>query len=484
MTKLLIDPVYTGRPSTCSTSYLAWEIIRDLAAWRADAFFYLLCPQDKLADETQRAFLEQFPERVKLVPIEAITMDRMQELQRFTSDLTGVLHPGNLVAWDADIIITSRIPQMVNFRTNLGRPNAFGRGTYQAIYGLEEMPIYSFRDTVPWGNTGEMDLHSLAAYQMADGVIINNLWTKTKVTQVARQWLSPSRVRELDGKMYEAVPVTLERLKLKTKLWQPGETFNVAFVGRVTGTRNFQEVAELFRKQFSFGLGKEHVKFIVSTQSQSFGSINVGEIDFVDVEHNGREAFHQMLKERAHVVVNLSTVEDFSLSTYEPLAYGVPVIVPDREWTGFLGKDYPFRAADFTEAYALVREIIHDYATMYDKFRAWEQTTWAELVAGPRNVKTADILKGLIEQHEAKLMSMLDTREVGARYREIVAKVVAEGRDKVDMRKLIEDEGLLPMDHKGLVPLNKRPSYYLLKVLMNRAGYRDTVETGVVEKAG
>jgi hypothetical protein len=35
--KILIDPVYTGRPSTCSTSYLAWEIIDRLCARHDDA---------------------------------------------------------------------------------------------------------------------------------------------------------------------------------------------------------------------------------------------------------------------------------------------------------------------------------------------------------------------------------------------------------------------------------------------------------------
>ena len=43
--KVLIDPVYTGRPSTCSTSYLAWDVIEHFIAQSDDTFFYLLAPE-------------------------------------------------------------------------------------------------------------------------------------------------------------------------------------------------------------------------------------------------------------------------------------------------------------------------------------------------------------------------------------------------------------------------------------------------------
>ena len=165
---------------------------------------------------------------------------------------------------------------------------------------------------------------------------------------------------ELDKNVHEAIPVKLEPLKLNTpkKMWKPGEDFNVVFTGRTTGTRNFKEVAELFRAHFAYSVGKAHVKFIISTQSLSFGAIDPGEIDFITVEKNNREEFHKLLKERAHVVVNLSTVEDFSLSTYEPLLYGVPAVVATEPWSEFLGPTYPFRAKDFTHAYALIKGLI------------------------------------------------------------------------------------------------------------------------------
>ena len=137
-----------------------------------------------------------------------------------------------------------------------------------------------------------MDLQSLAAYQSAGAIVINNLWTKAQVDKVARRWLSPSRVKELQASMHEAVPVRLERLAMCPK--PMSKTLNVVFCGRMTGTRNFKEVAELFRKQFSYPLGKNGVelRFIVSTNSQSTGSTNVGDISFVEVQKNNRQQFH------------------------------------------------------------------------------------------------------------------------------------------------------------------------------------------------
>jgi hypothetical protein len=417
--KLLLDCIYTGRPSTCSTSYLFWKLIDELSAWRDDVFFYLLAPRHLMADPDELAFVSRRPDRVRVVPIDQTQLDRMVELFKFSEELSDLTAPGTSPLWDADAIVTSRIPQIANFRASTGRSVTFGQGSYRAVFGLEEMPLLSFRKTVSWGNTGHLDLETMSKYLLSDGIVVNNLWTRDNVQKLARQWLSPSRVRALEAKVHEAVPVRLERLTLKPKkaMPKPGEPFNVAFCGRVTGTRNFKEVAELFRKHFAFAVGKSHVRFLVSTQSLSFGSADVGEIDFVEVQHNDRAAFHAMLRDQAHVVVNLSTVEDFSLSTYEPLQLGVPVLVADREWADFLGEDYPFRSDGFVQAYGLVKEFITDYAGAYARFARWEETTWKGLVESPRNVPTAIVLQGLLERHEAALHAALAGSEVGARYR-------------------------------------------------------------------
>lgn len=486
MTKVLIDPVYTGKAHKCSTSYLAMKIIEGLSAWRDDVFFYLMYPKASEANEEEMAFLKQLPGRVKLIPYPYLQSDRVEEQFKLSDDFIHLLAPGDTPIWDYDVVISSRIPQLPFMRNVSGRECAnYPHGTQRQFIGLEEMPIFSFRDTVSWAPGGNMDLVSLAAYQSAGAVVINNLWTKDAVSRVARQWLSPSRVLDLSKQLHEALPVTLERLgESKKKI--AAKTVNVVFAGRMTGTRNFKEVAELFRKHFSFPLnkGEKPMRFVVSTNSASSGSIDVGDLDMMEIQHNDRAQFHALLKDEAHVVVNLSTVEDFSLSTYEPLLFGVPVVVPKHAWADFLGKDYPFRAKDFTEAYAIVREFATNYAGQIKKFREWEATTWKALVASKRNTSTTEVIRGLIEAHEKTLHERLNASEGGGFYKDIVADIEATGKSSIDAMAFAREKGFFTTNaaqFKG-IPVGKRSCQHLLKVYLNLAGWKDTNEPGVLTK--
>lgn len=480
--KVLIDPVYTSRPSVCSTSYLTWEIVRRLCEWRDDIFFYMMYPNGVLEDEEQREHLEQFKDRVKLIPYPYQYLDRMAELYRFGQELYDYVSPNPNSTWDYDAILTSRIPQIPNFKVNGGRPVGFKEGSYRPVIGLEEMPVFSFRKTVSWGNTGHVDLASLSAYYHSEKVVVNHLWAEKNILQVGRKFLAPSQVVKLKSKIEEAVPLKLSRLEENRK--EIGDTIVVAFCGRISGTRNFKEVAELFRKHFSYAVGKQKkVKFVVSTHSTA-GSTNLGEIDFIEIRHNNRKQFHQMLKEEVHVVVNLSTVEDFSLSTYEPLMFGIPVIVADRQWSDFLGEDYPFRADNFTAAYALVKDFVDDYNACYDAFTNWEKTTWKDLVESERNVSTSEKVQEILEAHEKELIAYVDQKDDGfLRYREIVQKITDSDMKEVDLIRYCEEHK--EMEHKddwNAVPIAKRPNVYLLKVLMLQAGWVDTNEIGVFRR--
>jgi hypothetical protein len=299
--KVLFDPVYTARPSVCSTSYLCWQIIEKLLP-REDWFFTVLVPQTALEQESEQAFLNQYPDRVKLIPYPAITTDRMKEHWCFREQFADLMQPAHADLWDIDAIVSSRINQLQMFRVNSTRRMTYGKGSLRAVIGLEEMPQFSFSDTVSWGPGGNMDLPSLASYWSADAVVISSLWAKREVLRVARDWLAPSKVRQLEKQIYEALPIRVEEFDLwpGDKVVGKKDPFNVAFCGRITGTRNFKDVAELFRKQFSFPLGKGNMKFVVSTNSQSSGSSNYGDISVIDFEYNDREKFYAFLKERAH----------------------------------------------------------------------------------------------------------------------------------------------------------------------------------------
>jgi glycosyltransferase involved in cell wall biosynthesis len=477
--KILLDSVFTHKPSVCSTSYLMQEIIERLSAARDDAFFYLLYPAKFAEDEVELAFLRQHADRVTLIPVSEKEKDRVWEMFEFSNEIKRLVVPGDSPIWDVDVIVTSRIPQIANYRASTARYQSFGKGTYRQIVGLDEMPIFSFRQTVAWAED-QMDLTMLAAYWQADSIIANNLWTKKNVLQLAREWLSPSRVQALGKTVHEAIPVKLERLSL-VKPVKKSSIFNVVFTGRVTGTRNFADVAEVFRKHFSYAIGKQHVKFVVSTHSDGFGSADVGEIDFIDVQHNTREQFYEFLDHHADVAVNLSTVEDFSLSTYEPLLHGVPVVVADRPWSEFLGKDYPFRAKSIIEAYGLVKMFIEDPDGMYEKFLQWEMTTWKKLVDGPFNTTTSDVLLRVVNEHEEKVFAKIEKSEIGATYREIVEKISATDLKTVNPLEYAQDrDWLIKPKNWEATPIAKRPELSVLRAIMHMAGWKDTNEVGVM----
>lgn len=461
-----------------------WQIIEGLAERHPDYFFYLTFPSKYADDKEQMEFLSRMPDRVKLISLDYQTHDRVEELFKVNDPMIRLLEPGMSPLWDFDVMLTSRIPQLQFLRNHTNREVSFGHGTYRGFFGLEEMPVFSFRESVSWAPGRRMDLQSLAAYRSADGIVINNLYVKDQIRRLSKEYLSPSTVLEIQNNIREAIPVRLQRLANNPK--PIGKTANLCFAGRMTSTRNFQEVAELFRKHASFPLGKKgkEVKFIVSTHSLSTGALSTGEIDFIDVQKNTREQFYAFLKDTAHVVINLSPVEDFSLSTYEPLLYGVPVIVPDEEWTSFLGPDYPFRVKTHEAAYLMLKEFVVNYDVWYAKFIAWEQDWWAKLVASDRNVPTIDVVDGLISEFDAKVISYLDKSEGGEFYKKVIRAMNEDGLQQVDAMAYSNARGVFicPNVSWRNVPVGRRPNMYLMKRYMNLDGWQDTLEPGVFVK--
>lgn len=480
--KILLDPVYTTHPEQCSTSYLVWEIAERFAEVHPDAFFYVLVPKSHMDNENSLKFWDRLPGRVTLIPIDQFHKDRTRELYRYPDEIFKLLAPVTSRFWDVDFIFSSRIPQMANYRFSTARGLNVGRHSVRGVYGLDEMPLFSHRKTVPLSDSGELDLPSLANYMSADGLIVNNLWTKPKVLQSAREYLAPSKVRALEKNIHEAVPVKLERLKLKRK-WKPGEPFNVVFTGRTTSTRNFEGVVDLFKKQFSFPLGKGDVRFYVSTNSEG-GMANIGNIDFIDVQHNSREEFYAFLENTAHVAVNLSTVEDFSLSTYEPLSRGIPVIVSDQPWSDFLGADYPFKVTNFLSSYVAVSEFFKDYEGCYDRFEAWESKTWKDLVEGSKNISTADHLLRLTAEFEKTVIEYVSYPGRVKSYREMVELVTASDKQQIDMRQeALAHDCMTAREDWTPTPYTRRPHLLLLKYLFRVAGWIDCIEPGIMRRA-
>lgn len=468
--KILLDPVYTGRASTCSTSYLAWQLIRDFVARRDDVFFYLMYPKKMDEFEGELDFLNQMPDRVTLIPYEANHLDRMAELHHIPREMKELLSPIGSEHCDFDFVVTSRIPVLPMMRVLSGRQMGFRAGSMRGFFGLEEMPILSFRDTVAWGDV--MEQQTMTSYLLSDGILMNNLWTERSLMQVARKYLSPANQKALREKVHEVVPTELQRLTCE-KSYSDGDDFMVGFTGRITATRSFDKVAEQFRKQFAYPLGKnkKHMKFMISTNSKDFGAHREDDIeDIADVQFNGRDAFHEALG-KMHVVLNLSDVEDFSLSTYETMLHGVPVIVYNKGWNEFLGKDYPFRVQNEVECYALLKAFAADYATQYEKFKEWESIVWAGLVAGPKNWTTARCLWTLIEEFDKARTEYVVGGGLGGSYIEIADQIAALDTPTINYLEFMADIGKIVQRKNAM--LMRSPNPLMMKELLRARGFSD-----------
>jgi hypothetical protein len=281
-------------------------------------------------------------------------------------------------------------------------------------------------------------------------------------------------------RLHEVVPVKLTRLNMRDGA-QPQQEFNVGFVGRMTSAYNFKDTVELFAKQFSYPIGpnKSLMRFTVSTNSNSSGAGDTGDVSFIDIQLNDREKFWKYLESQS-VVVSLVDTADFSLSTWETLRSGCPMILYDRGWTKFLGESYPFRVKNETEAYALLNMFAEDYPAMYEKFRMWEASYWAEYVADPaKNITTGERLMQLLAGFETRRDEL--TAHQGMTYRERLQSIAADGRTTLDLNEVINEHmfkmGDTPTSETRV--LGRTPSTIMLKIVANQLGWKDTNQTGI-----
>ena len=473
--KLLLDPVYTQRPRVCSTSYLMWELIEQLTYARDDVFFYVLYPPERM-EEADWTFMKRFEDRVTLLPMSQSTSDRLSELYMMRNSLRFYLNPWCLKCWDVDVVVSSRMPVMKHYGIHSSREGSKAMKHSRMYVGLEEMPVLPFRDTVPWSSVVYPD--TLVSYGLLDAVLVNHQWMTKLLRPYLREVLSPAWQKKVLENLHEVVPVKLDRLKMKKEYH--GGDFNVTFVGRITGTRNFEGALDVFRKQFSYPLGKnkQAMKFLVSTNTEAV-NVDYGETDFIDIQMNDRPKFYSFL-DQAHVAVNLSTVEDFSLTTYETLRAGVPTIVGTYPWNDFLGPDYPFRVKNNVEAYGMLNAFAADYATMYHKFKAWEATWWKSYVEGPLNVTTSERLLQLIAKFEEHRKEQF---HAAPSFQEMLdGTPQADG--KLDLSAYLKKHGKMfsEVQESFSLTLGRYPTTLFLKLAAMQQGWRDTNQCGIMQK--
>lgn len=368
--KVLLDPVLTTpEPGRCSTYIQFYTFVQRVLEQRSDVFFYWLVPAWVTAGD--REWLPQHPNvRYFDTPQHK---DRTKEYVtlRDAMDLK-IAFNGEL--WDFDIMLTVRSGMVPLFKMVSTSPRAKGHAWSKEIWVIEEMPMFKFKTSVAVLHPDCHELFTLSGYLTAERVFLMSYHEKPKIIDAARNYLSPSRVRELDAKLRCAVPTQRSEFMLKDErfFYRPGgdKPFCISFVGRMgKGGANLDKVYNAMTN--AWVLRGDTVRLLVLTTSTGGEGLPP---EHIELQRAPREEFWRIAREEMHVLCILYAEAQFLLSLIEPLMFGVPAIVQRAPWSmTFLGTDYPFFASGEIEAYTLMKLFYEDYPGMYARFIKWQQ---------------------------------------------------------------------------------------------------------------
>jgi hypothetical protein len=167
------------------------------------------------------------------------------------------------------------------------------------------------------------------------------------------------------------------------------------------------------------------------------------------------------------------------------MIHGVPVILPDKAWAGFVGKEYPFITNGLQDSYGIIKAFQEDYAGTFNLWKGWEETYWKDFVEGPRNVSTTEAVFDLMTEHRLRLKEWTHgaTRQADMREKAqaLTDACLADKVTKINALQLWQETyGMFEKPEKWRgTPIGNRPIIYLMKWHMNQCGWKDTLEPGV-----
>lgn len=373
--KILIDPIYSAKPSHCASALKAKRIVEDVLSKTDTVFFRWLIPDWDLPQEE----MDWFPEHPNIeYVLYPYSKDRMKEYQALHKDLEEMI-AFNGKYWDTDMLITMRTQQVPSMRIVMTSPRNYNQAYMKRVVVYEEMPVMSFKKTVAVSDRYVQDVATLAGYLSSDDVFITVKHEKDGIMQAAKKYLSPAMVMALKSKIKLYTPIDIasmgfhEKAK-ESRFVRKKRPFCIGFTERMgNSTTNLDNIYSMMVNHWILK-GDKGFKAVFSTVSTG---IKNPPPEFCEVVHPPREEFWRLLREEMDVVVTMTVEGGFSMSTVEPILFGVPSIAKRATWLESLfGEDYPFFVDNELQAYAMVKMFHDDYETMYAKFHEWQQTTF------------------------------------------------------------------------------------------------------------
>jgi len=366
--KILLDPIYSGHMSRCSTAFKYRSIIEySLAEGKTDWFFYWVIPPFSNMTEDELAWMPRHPQ-IKYIEF-PVHEDRMREYMRF-NDQMDMIFGFNGDFWDFDAIITVRTSQIANMRAVISSPRQKSIGRrLKKIVCLEEMLIIDTKPTVAKSDVIGQELQTITGYLCSDLTIVPSLQDKHDMIKTARKYLSPSTVIDMSSRIINSVAATLDKPKRKAPefMFKKGERkMCLSFTGRMEKvSSNLDAIYAVMTNQFIMG-GEQGIKLLICTVSKAAPEPPP---DFVELRRPVREEFWRIAREEMDVMLILFNHAEMGLSMIEPMLLGVPAIIIDQAWTRSIwGPKYPFLVSNEVEAYAVAKAFRDDYDNMYAKF--------------------------------------------------------------------------------------------------------------------
>lgn len=375
--KILLDPVYSTYPSKCSSAAKCASLIERLQTVekREDALFYWLYPQWLETDELwerEKAWLSQYP-NVQLIAL-PYNKDRMREYTKFTTELDSV-YAFNGDWWDFDVVFTSRTSIIPLMRAVMASPRSKKHARHlKTVVNFEEMIMMSFRPTVPLADVEVQEALTCLGYLSADLVMLMTEAEKAQVMQVVRKYMSPAMTRKIGNKIALASQVmfTTEEMQLKKdecKFRKGERPFVLSFTGRLETASNLYTMYDVMDKQFIWR-GMD-MKMLITTVTPAN---MLAPPKFVEIRRPNRQQFWTAIRTEMDLVLALHLNIEWSLSVFEPMLLGTPVLLHDQRWAhDILGDDYPFYVKGMKDVYAWVREFYLHYDKWYAVFAEFHQ---------------------------------------------------------------------------------------------------------------
>jgi len=369
--KILLDPCLTADPAKCSTTIQFWEFVnRTLnVEKRKDVFFYWIVPTS--VEDEQMGFYPKHP-NIKYIRMPR-AKDRIRDYITMTPEFEEAI-AFNGTYWDFDVLLTVRTGLVPLMRVILNSPRNRKAWWMKQVWVIEDMPMMSFKTTVPTMlANGVHDRMTIEGLLAADRAYVCSYHEKPEIIRTARQYFSPSIVRELDAKLENVVTAQFEKYNLKTpdQFYKPGgdQPFGLAYIGRMEKANNIVDIHDLMVKTWI--TRGDRVKLVVCTVSKV---VPVFDSELVDIRQPNREEFWRIVQEEMHAFIKMPAGGGFSLSLIEPIMLGTPVLTTRTPaYESLLGKDYPLFAEGPSQMPGLVKALYDDYAYHYERFAKWQE---------------------------------------------------------------------------------------------------------------